>query len=75
MGGKVQEGSLKIGSEVKILRRDVEIGRGKIKELQLQKVKASEVNEGYEFGCLVESKVEIALGDKIQGFVTIEKIN
>lgn len=75
MGGKVQEGSLKIGSEVKILRRDVEIGRGKIKELQLQKVKASEVNEGYEFGCLVESKIEIALGDKIQGFVTIEKIN
>ncbi len=75
MGGKVQEGSLKIGSEVKILRRDVEIGRGKIKELQLQKVKASEVNEGYEFGCLVESKVEIALGDKIQGFVTVEKIN
>ncbi len=75
LGGKVQEGTLKIGSEVKILRRDAEIGRGKIKELQLKKVKASEVNEGYEFGCLIESKVEISLGDKIQGFITIEKIN
>jgi translation initiation factor IF-2 len=73
LGGKVQVGSLKVGSEVKILRRDIEIGRGKIKELQLQKVKASEVNEGYEFGCMVESKIEIALGDKIQGFVTVEK--
>ena len=73
LGGKVQTGSLKVGSEVKILRRDVEIGRGKIKELQLQKIKAGEVNEGYEFGCMVESKIEIAQGDKIQGFVTVEK--
>lgn len=73
LGGKVQEGSLTVGSEVKILRRDAEIGRGKIKELQLKKVKASEVNEGYEFGCMVESKTEIAEGDKIQGFITVEK--
>lgn len=75
LGGKVQQGTIKIGSEVKILRRDIEIGRGKIKELQLQKVKASEANEGYEFGCMVESKIEIAQGDKIQGFITVEKIN
>lgn len=74
LGGKVQEGSLSVGSEVKILRRDVEIGRGKIKELQKQKVKTDEVTEGFEFGCLIESKFEIAQGDKIQGFVTVEKI-
>ena len=73
LGGKVQQGTLTVGSEVKILRRDAEIGRGKIKELQLQKVKAGEVNEGYEFGCMIESKIEIALGDKVQGFITIEK--
>jgi translation initiation factor IF-2 len=75
LGGKVQSGSLVVGSEVKILRRDVEIGRGKIKELQQQKVKTDEVREGYEFGCMIESKIEIAQGDKVQGFVTIEKIN
>jgi translation initiation factor IF-2 len=73
LGGKVQTGTLVVGSEVKILRRDVEIGRGKIKELQQQKVKADEIREGYEFGCMIESKIEIALGDKVQGFVTIEK--
>ncbi len=73
LGGKVQEGTLTVGSDVKILRRDMEVGRGKIKELQLKKVKASEVNEGYEFGCLIESKTEIALGDKVQGFMTVEK--
>lgn len=74
LGGKVQEGSLSVGSEVKILRRDVEIGRGKIKEIQQKKLKTSEVNEGYEFGCMIESKIEIALGDKIQGFMIVEKI-
>jgi len=73
VGGKVQEGSLLIGSEVKILRRDAEIGRGRIKELQQQKEKTDEVREGYEFGTLIESKMEIAVGDKIQGFRTVEK--
>lgn len=73
LGGKVQEGSIKVGSEVKILRRDAEIGRGKIKELQQSKTRTDEVNMGFEFGCMIESKVEIALGDKIQGFVTVEK--
>lgn len=75
IGGKVQEGSLLIGSEVKILRRDTEIGRGKIKELQQQKAKTDEVREGYEFGTLIESKMEIAIGDKIQGFRVVEKKN
>lgn len=73
IGGKVQEGTLLIGSEVKILRRDAEIGRGKIKELQQQKAKTGEVREGYEFGTLIESKMEIAIGDKIQGFRVVEK--
>lgn len=73
IGGKVQQGSLLVGSEVKILRRDAEIGRGKIRELQKQKIKTDEVTEGFEFGTMVESKIEIAVGDKIQGFRTIEK--
>lgn len=73
LGGKVQDGEIAVGSEVKILRRDAVIGHGKIKELQQQKVKASEVREGYEFGALVESKIEIAVGDKIEGFKVVEK--
>ncbi len=73
LGGKVEKGSIHVGSEVKILRREGEIGIGKIKELQQQKVKASEINEGYEFGALIESKIEIAKGDRIQCFKTIEK--
>jgi translation initiation factor IF-2 len=73
LGAKVQEGSILIGSEVKIIRREVEIGRGKIRELQEKKLKTSEVATGHEFGTLVESKIEIALGDRIQGFKVVEK--
>jgi translation initiation factor IF-2 len=73
IGGKVQEGEMVVGAEVKILRRDTDIGRGKIRELQQQKVKASSVREGYDFGALVESKIEIAIGDKIEGFKIVEK--
>ncbi len=73
IGGKVETGEIKNGAEVKILRRDTEIGRGRIRELQQQKEKAREVKEGNEFGMQVESKVEIATGDKIECFAVIEK--
>jgi len=73
LGGRVQEGTLKLGSEVKILRRDAEIGRGRIRELQQMKRKAVEAAKDSEFGALIESKHEIVEGDKIQSFVAIAR--
>ena len=73
IGGRVEEGSLRLGAQVKILRREAEIGQGKIRELQQQKKQTDSVAEGVEFGALVESKMDIAPGDKIQSFVVIEK--
>lgn len=73
VGGKVQQGSILVGSEVKILRREAEIGRGKVRELQQSKARTEEVREGFEFGTMIETKIEIAIGDKIQGFRTVEK--
>ncbi len=66
LGGKVVTGEVKLGDTVKIFRRENEIGEGKIKELQSQKVKTSSVSEGSEFGMLLESKIEIAPGDIIK---------
>jgi translation initiation factor IF-2 len=65
IGCRVESGKVKLGAEVRITRRDAEIGHGKVKELQKQKNKTDEVSEG-EFGTLVEAKVEIAAGDKIE---------
>ncbi|MFZ2523351.1 MAG: GTP-binding protein, partial [Minisyncoccia bacterium] len=73
IGGKVESGSLKLGAMVKILRRETEVAEGKIKELQSQKNSVQEVSEGKEFGAMIEAKIEIAPGDKIQTFVMVEK--
>ncbi|MDD4988811.1 MAG: translation initiation factor IF-2 [Candidatus Pacebacteria bacterium] len=73
VGGKVETGEIRTGKEVKILRRDVEIGRGRIKELQQQKAKATEIREGYEFGADIEAKIEIAPGDRVECFDVVEK--
>ena len=74
IGGKVQEGKLESGVEVRIIRRENEIGRGKIRELQSQKKRVDEVATGFECGMMVEAKIEIAVGDKIEAVRTIEKI-
>ena len=74
VGGKVETGSMAKGGEVKILRRGSEIGRGRIRELQQNKVKADEVREGYEFGALLSDiKVSLAVGDRLEAFHTVEK--
>lgn len=73
VGGRVQEGIISLGDNVKILRRDFEIGRGKILELQQQKIKSKQVSEGLEFGAKVESKQEIAPGDIIEAFTLVKK--
>jgi translation initiation factor IF-2 len=73
VGGRVQEGIISLGANVKILRRDFEIGRGKVLELQQQKIKSKQVNEGLEFGAKVESKQEIAPGDVLEAFILVKK--
>ncbi len=73
LGGKVEKGSLTLGAQVKIIRRDAEIGEGRIRELQQQKNSATEVSEGREFGALIEAKVEIAAGDRIENFILVQK--
>jgi len=73
LGARVLEGKINLDSEVKILRRGEEIGLGKIKELQTQKTKTSEIEEGVEFGVCIESKQEIVPGDEIETFQKVNK--
>ena len=72
LGGRVLEGSIKNLSRVKILRRDFEIGSGKVVELQSMKIKTNEVIEGNECGIMIESKIEIIPGDIVEA-VDIER--
>lgn len=73
LGARVESGTLSINDEVKIMRRDNEIGRGRVRELQHMKSKVGSIEEGKEFGTMIESKMEIAPGDKIEAFHVVER--
>ncbi|MFA6393035.1 MAG: translation initiation factor IF-2 [Candidatus Paceibacterota bacterium] len=69
VGGKVITGRIVNGGQVRIMRRDFEIGKGKIVELQQNKIKAKEVLEENECGVQVETKIGIAPGDVLEAFI------
>ena len=73
IGGRVETGKIQKGVVVKIIRRGAELGRGKIIELQSQKIKAEVVQEGTECGLMIESKFEMIPGDILEAIV-IEKL-
>ncbi len=66
VGGRVEEGTIKSGAEVRIIRRDEEIGRGKIVGLQAQKKEVKEVEAGNEFGAMVRTDALPAAGDRLE---------
>ncbi|OHA99456.1 MAG: translation initiation factor IF-2 [Candidatus Zambryskibacteria bacterium RIFCSPHIGHO2_12_FULL_43_12b] len=72
VGGRVESGIISVGDQVRILRRDAEIVRGRVRELQQTKQKTSSVSEG-EFGAMIEAKFEIAMGDKIEALTLVKR--
>lgn len=73
IGGHVTTGRITDNGTVRIIRRDFEIGRGKIVGLQLAKIKIKEAQEGTDCGILVESKIDIAPSDVLEAFITVIK--
>ncbi len=67
LGARLLEGTLAVGQHVKVFRRDLELGRGTIKNLQQQKADVKEIRDG-EFGMQLETKVEVAPGDTFAAF-------
>jgi translation initiation factor IF-2 len=73
IGARVEKGTVFVGEDAKIMRKDTEIGRGKIRNLQREKNKVDEVREGVEFGCQLQSEVPPAPGDKLHLYKVMEK--
>lgn len=73
IGGKVNDGEIKVGSTVKILRREAIIGDGKIRELQAQKIKTDVAKLGQEFGMMIESKTDLVEGDFLQAMSWVKE--
>ncbi|MEK7175796.1 MAG: translation initiation factor IF-2 [Patescibacteria group bacterium] len=73
LGARVTSGSITRGAIVKIVRREAEIGKGRIKELQQAKSQVDSVSEGGEFGAMIESKMEAVPGDMLQAVMLVTK--
>jgi translation initiation factor IF-2 len=67
LGARVEEGVIKLNQKVKITRRDVEVGKGTIKNLQQYKSDVQQVSEG-EFGLQIDTKNEVAPGDHLEPY-------
>lgn len=66
VGGRVENGVLKRGASVVIHRRGIDVGHGKLVNLQTQKSDVDSVSEGMEFGAQIETKADIIGGDTIE---------
>ena len=67
LGGRIEEGEIKLKQTVRITRRDIVVGKGVITNLQQSKSDVTSIAEG-EFGMQIESKVDLSPGDYIEGF-------
>ena len=66
VGGRVEHGVLKRGNMVTVIRRGLDVGEGKITNLQSQKANVDTVEEGAEFGAQVDTKADLVQGDAIE---------
>lgn len=73
LGARVLSGKIGLGNSVKIIRRESDIGRAKVRELQQGKIATEEVLEGSEFGAMIESKLELAPGDILEAVTVVTK--
>lgn len=67
LGGRHEEGTIRANQDVRILRRDVLIGKGILRNLQQQKSDVQQITEG-EFGMQLETRADISAGDYIEAF-------
>ena len=71
-GSHVTNGSIKNGSDVRIIRDGIVIYTGKIKSIQREKDQAKEVKKGMDCGITIENFQDIKENDIIEAFRLIE---
>lgn len=71
IGARVEDGSIRLGDFVSIIRREEEIGTGKIVELQKDRSATKEADKGTEFGAKLDSHVDVAPGDHFSAYTNV----
>lgn len=65
LGARMESGTLKNKSAVRIIRKEIEVSRGHITSLQQNKIAEGKVEQG-EFGAQIQSKIEPMPGDYLE---------
>ncbi len=65
VGGRVESGIIKRGAPLMIERRGIEVGPGKVVNLQSQRADVDSLSEGMEFGVQIETKADLIPGDTL----------
>ncbi len=69
-GCYVQDGTIKRDAEVRLLRDNVQVFKGKVASLRRFKDDVNEVRNGMECGIAIQNYGDIKVGDVIEAFVT-----
>ena len=72
MGATLVSGVFSVGAQVKVLRDEEEITRGKIANLQQQRADVKEIRAEGEFGLEIEAKEDVQQGDTLVVFARAE---
>ncbi|MDD3487234.1 MAG: translation initiation factor IF-2 [Candidatus Moranbacteria bacterium] len=68
VGGKASSGVMKKGENIEVVREERVLGRGKLSNLQQNKVDTDEVSHGHECGITFEGETKIKEGDILTCF-------
>jgi len=69
-GCYMQDGIIKRDSEVRLLRDNVQVFKGKVGSLRRFKEDVAEVRNGFECGISIANYGDVKVGDIIEAFVT-----
>jgi len=68
VGGKIVSGKMKKGENIQVIREEKVLGRGKLVNLQQNKINVDDVKEGNECGITFEGETKIKEGDMLVCF-------
>ena len=71
-GCMVTEGEVQRGAKVRLLRDEVVIYEGALKQLKRHKNDVKEVKSGYECGIALENHEDLQVGDKLECYLMVE---
>ncbi len=73
LGARWVSGNLNVGDLVKVDRRGIPLGNGKLTNLQVARADVNEIKVEGEFGLQVETKADIAAGDTLVTYRMVTK--